>query len=390
MTVQLTAHTITVLLVDDSPIVGEAVRRMLAPEQDIVFHYCADPARALPMANELHPTIILQDLVMPEIDGITLLKFYRGNPATADVPVIVLSSKEEATTKAEAFACGASDYLVKLPDRIEVVARIRHHSRGYINLLQRNEAFNALRVSQDRLAQELAEAAEYVKELLTKPWTEGPITVDWRFVPSVELGGDSFHYEWVDDNHCVLSLLDVCGHGVGAALLSISVVNVLRTQAGTPEFLDPARALSFLNETFLMEKHNNMYFTMWYGVYDKRTRTLRYASGGHPPALLLVDGAVTELGTPGLIIGGMPGSEFVTAERVMPPGALLYLFSDGVYEIHSPAPEERLYTLAEFGAELAGAPATGSRIDHMLKFVRDYGKSEMLPDDFTMAEFRIS
>ena len=139
-TVSLTQHRITVLLVDDQAIIGEALRRMLAPEQDIDFHYCQDPTKAIKMANRIHPTVILQDLVMPEIDGLTLVRYYRANPTTRDVPLIVLSSKEEALTKAEAFALGANDYLVKLPDRLEIIARIRYHSRGYINLLQRNEA----------------------------------------------------------------------------------------------------------------------------------------------------------------------------------------------------------------------------------------------------------
>lgn len=136
----LTQHRITVLLVDDQAMIGEALRRMLAPEQDIDFHFCQDPTQAVRVANRVHPTVILQDLVMPEIDGLTLVRYFRANPPTREVPLIVLSSKEEALTKAEAFAVGANDYLVKLPDRLEILARIRYHSRGYINLLQRNEA----------------------------------------------------------------------------------------------------------------------------------------------------------------------------------------------------------------------------------------------------------
>jgi len=139
-TAPLTQHRITVLLIDDQAIIGEALRRMLAPEQDIDFHYCQDPTNAIKVANRIHPTVILQDLLMPEIDGLTLVRYFRANPGTRDVPLIVLSSKEEALTKAEAFALGANDYLVKLPDRLEIIARIRHHSRGYINLLERNEA----------------------------------------------------------------------------------------------------------------------------------------------------------------------------------------------------------------------------------------------------------
>lgn len=142
--VTLTQHRITVLLVDDQAMIGEAVRRMLATEQDIDFHYCQDPTQAIKMANKISPTVILQDLVMPEIDGLLLVRYFRANPTTHEVPLIVLSSKEEPIIKAEAFALGANDYMVKLPDRLEVIARIRYHSKGYINLLERNEAFEQL------------------------------------------------------------------------------------------------------------------------------------------------------------------------------------------------------------------------------------------------------
>lgn len=140
-----------VLLVDDQAMVGEAVRRALASEPDIDFHYCSQPAEAIGVAELTRPTVILQDLVMPGVDGLTLVRRYRGNPATRDIPIIVLSTKEEAQMKSAAFSAGANDYLVKLPDSIELVARIRYHSRSYLNLLQRDEAYRALRQSQQQL-----------------------------------------------------------------------------------------------------------------------------------------------------------------------------------------------------------------------------------------------
>jgi PleD family two-component response regulator len=133
----LTSHTLTVLLIDDQAMVGEAVRRMLAGEGDVNFHYCQDPTQAIRIATEIHPTVILQDLVMPEIDGLTLLRFFRANPATRLIPMIVLSTKEEPKIKAEAFALGANDYLVKLPDerslpRSSRVPRAAAHRAGEI------------------------------------------------------------------------------------------------------------------------------------------------------------------------------------------------------------------------------------------------------------------
>ncbi len=140
-----------VLLVDDQAIVAEALRRMLAEEPDIDYEYCNDPAEAINKAIEFKPTVVLQDLVMPDIDGLMLLKFFRSNPQTKSVPIIVLSTKEEAKIKSDAFGLGASDYLVKFPDSIEVIARIRAHSRSFLAQKQRDEAYKALRKLQQEL-----------------------------------------------------------------------------------------------------------------------------------------------------------------------------------------------------------------------------------------------
>lgn len=140
-----------VLLVDDQAMIGEAVRRGLANEDNIDFHFCADPHQAVAQAVMIRPTVILQDLVMPGLDGLSLVRAYRNTPEIRDVPIIVLSTKEEPLIKSAAFAAGANDYLVKLPDNIELVARIRYHSRSYMTLLQRDEAYRALRVSQQQL-----------------------------------------------------------------------------------------------------------------------------------------------------------------------------------------------------------------------------------------------
>src|SRR6185436_17939886 len=190
-------------------------------------HFCQEPLKAVELASKLAPTVILQDLVMPDIDGLTLLKFFRANAPTREIPMIVLSSKEEPATKAQAFALGANDYLVKLPDRVELIARIRHHSRGYIAQLERNEAYRKLAESERQLAKEVSDAAEYVQSLLPVAMKDGPVRIDWRFVPSTQLGGDAFGYHWLDEKHLAIYLLDVSGHGVGSSLLAVSVLNVL-------------------------------------------------------------------------------------------------------------------------------------------------------------------
>ena len=387
----LTEHTITVLLIDDQLIVGEMVKRMLAPEKDIVFHFCQDPTQAIQIATEISPTVILQDLVMPEIDGLTLVKYFRANRKLKDIPLIVLSSKEEAVTKADAFALGANDYLVKLPDKIELIARIRYHSRGYIAFLQRNEAYEALSKSQQALAAQLNSAAEYVVSLLPAPIMEGNIVTDWRYVPSAQLGGDSFGYHWVDDEHFAVYLLDVCDHGVGPALLSVSALNVLRSQTlRNTNFRSPEEVLFALNETFQMEKQNNLYFTIWYGVYNKRTGELKHASAGHPPPLLVsASGDVLELRTQNMFIGGMPEMVYEGGAVFVDAFSHLYVFSDGVFEVTKT--DGTMWSYEELKEFLRKKPFGGlSEIDELCAYLQEIHGSEGFEDDFSMlkVEFR--
>jgi len=331
-------RTITVLLVDDQEIVAEAVRRMLSGEPDIKLEYCQDPTKALDLARKIHPTLILQDLIMPGIDGLTLVRFFRASEDTRRIPLIVLSTKEDPGTKAEAFAMGANDYLVKLPDKVELIARIRYHSKAYITLLERNETYEALLASQAALNSELKQAAAYVRALLPAR-LEGDIRTDWGFIPSTSLGGDSFGYHWIDTDHFAMYLLDVCGHGIGAALLSISVINALRAESlNQVDFRNPGQVLAELNQVFKMENHNDMYFTIWYGVYHKQKGEVVYAGGGHPPAIAITGDSLetaklVKLPGEGFIIGAMPDVEYPVSTFSLKPFTRLFIYSDGIYEI---------------------------------------------------------
>ena len=133
-----------VLLVDDQALIGEAVRRLLEGAPDIAFEFRRDAAAAIDAARSFAPTVILQDLVMPGIAGLDMVRRFRDLPETANVPVIMLSAREEPFVKAQLLDAGASDYLVKLPDQVELLARIRVHADAYRRLLERNAAFAAL------------------------------------------------------------------------------------------------------------------------------------------------------------------------------------------------------------------------------------------------------
>jgi sigma-B regulation protein RsbU (phosphoserine phosphatase) len=383
-------HPVTVLLIDDQPIVGEAVRRLLAGEPGLAFHFCSDPAKAIEKANEVGPTVILQDLVMPEIDGLTLVKFFRANAATREVPLIVLSTKEEPTVKAQAFATGANDYLVKLPDKVELIARVRYHSKGYVAQLERNEAYRKLAESQRQLADEVSQAAHYVESLLPLPLREGPVRLAWRFTPSTQLGGDSFGYQWLDDDHFAFYLLDVSGHGVGASLLSVSAMNVLGARSlPNTDFRQPGQVLAALNNAFQMEKHNGKYFTMWYAVYQRSTRRLSYGGAGHPPMLLRTgadrgSAALQQLKAQNVVIGMMEDMPYDAETVELGAFAQLYLFSDGVFEIAKPG--GTMWKYDEFVQFMATLPDDESALDLVLRQARSLHGQETLADDFSLVQ----
>ncbi len=381
----------TVLLIDDQPFIGEAVRRMFAGEPDIDYHYLNDPTKALEKAREIRPTVILQDLVMPQIEGLELVKQFRAQEETREIPMVVLSGEEDPKTKAQAFAVGANDYMVKLPDKLEILARTRYHSRGYVAVLQRNQAFRELAASQKLLADEVASAARYVRRLLPATISDGPVLTDWRYIPSVGLSGDTFGYQWLDDDHFAAFLLDVAGHGVGAALLSVSVLNAVRSLSlPGVDFKDPGQVISALNNRFQMEQQGEKNFTAWYGVYNAKTRELSYAAGSHPYALLQTGPSPkkrkqTVLEGDEMVIGVLEDFPYETRKIQVEAYGKFYLFSDGCYEIC--LPDQRSWPFEDFVEYMDSLKDGEPVMDRLMDHTKALSQRDSWEDDFSIIEF---
>lgn len=266
--------------------------------------------------------------------------------------------------------------------------------RANKELSARNDQIARILADRDRalesLNRELSEAAEYVKAALPSPLDKGEVKTSWRFIPSSSLGGDAFGYHWLDARNFALYLVDVSGHGVGAALLSVSIMNTLRSESLVGvDFKNPGEVLGALNTMFPGEENNFMSFTAWYGVYDTCTRNLIFASGGHPPALLLTGtGANVELkklGSRNITLGVIRDVIFITDTCRIEPGDMLYLFSDGVYELHLMT--GKMWMLEEFAEFLRSSKLRhGSRLESIERHVRTIS-GEIHEDDFTIVEF---
>ncbi|HSW04101.1 PP2C family protein-serine/threonine phosphatase [Aquabacterium sp.] len=234
---------------------------------------------------------------------------------------------------------------------------------------------------------DLDKASGYVQALLPPPLRSAALRADWVFKPSTRLGGDGFGYVALDEHRLAAYVIDVAGHGAGAAMHCVSVLNVLRQRAlPHTDFTDPAQVLSRLNETFPMDNHGGLFFTIWYGVYDAARRVLDFAAAGHHPAYLRsADGTrLQPLHTRNPIVGGVPPDHhFLAAQVAVEPGSSLYAFSDGVFEIMTA--EGRQWRLADFLPLIHEAPAdrTGEP-ERLLRRVLACARPGPLDDDFSL------
>jgi serine phosphatase RsbU (regulator of sigma subunit) len=240
----------------------------------------------------------------------------------------------------------------------------------------------------EALDRELGEANDYVQSILPHPITSGPVLADWFYQPSTRLGGDAFGYQMLDTRYFAAFIMDVAGHGAGAALFSMTVATTLR-QRMLPEvdFRDPALVIRGLNRMFPMERHNNLFFTMWYGVYDIVERTLSFATAGHHPAFLLSSGAShsVPLGTRNPSIGIAADREVSASRAPIPPGSSLFLFSDGVFEITDR--EGHVWGLPQILSLLPVMSAPGGP-RRLYATVRAAARPGPLEDDFSALAFR--
>lgn len=256
---------------------------------------------------------------------------------------------------------------------------IAHGEAVEEELAERNDA---LRRTQARLDDEFADAALYIRTLLPPERTEAP-RIDWCYTPSSELSGDTLGQFEIAPGRVAFYVIDVCGHGVGAALLSVSLANQMRAwsfRAADPS--DPASVLAELNTAFPMERHGDRFFTIWYGVHDAASGLLRYASAGAPPALLLAGSGMHLVGAPALPLGCLPELNIPTREIAVAEGDRLLVFSDGVYEVHGPDGRQiGLETFCKRAAE-------GDDPVQLYDWVCTTGTGSGLPDDFTLLRVR--
>jgi len=284
--------------------------------------------------------LILLDIMMPDIDGMEVLTRLRETYTQTDLPIIMATAKDDSSDIVEALKLGANDYVTKPLDFSVVHARVA-------NALAHKRAAEALKAANERIQHDLEAAARVQQALLPDeaPLVEG-VEFTWIYQPCDQLGGDALNIFKLDEHHVALYVLDVSGHGVPSALLSVAVGHQLAqlfaqhgshsgssNETDNGNLINPAQLATKLNALFPMDAKARLYFTLVYGVLDTQTREFSFVSAGSPgPAIIHADGSTEVHDIPAVPIGMFPESEYENTVIKLQAGDRLYLHSDGFHE----------------------------------------------------------
>ena len=328
-----------ILIAEDERITRRTLQRQLERwGHDVVA--AEDGAEAWEQFQKHPCDIVVTDWDMPRVDGRELVERIRGSGASGYVYLIMLTGRAEKADLVTGMEAGADDFLAKPFDQNEL--RVRVDAGERIIRLERNLATQNLRMKRS-----LDAAADVQRSLLPKDLPEAlGASFAWHYEPCDELGGDILNVLPLDDRHIALYLLDVTGHGVPAALLSVTLSRVLTTRGpGSSLLVDsvnnhvgpviraPREVIGQLNDQFPMASQGNRFFTMVYGVMDTETGVIDYALAGQPPPVLLRRGRPAEqLDGAGFPVGVVDDADFEEYSLHLEPGDRVFFYSDGITE----------------------------------------------------------
>ncbi len=389
-----------ILIVDDST-VNRLLLSSILRKAGYETVEARDGKEAVEQTFQCMPDLILLDVVMPEMDGYQVCSTLKGDDRTREIPIIFLSARTETEDKIRGLDLGGADYVTKPFDKGEVLARVRNQLKIRSLTQKLIQSNRELMEKQKKLDEDLRAAAGIQQSLLPQkvPSIE-KVEIAWRFQPCDLIGGDIFNVCRLDEANTGIYLLDVSGHGVPSALVTVSVHQMLQPQQGslvkkrkeTPpyyEITSPAEVCSILDREYPIERFDK-YFTMVYLVLDTERGRLRYTNAGHPPPILLRGNGGLEFldkGGPFIGLGGILPYE--DEEKKLDRGDKLILYTDGVVEYPNGQGdfygEQRLVDLLGSGA---GLPV-GLLLDRLLESLRTFGNGTPFPDDVSLLGFEI-
>lgn len=277
----------------------------------------------------------------------------------------------------------------KITHIIGVTADITERKEAELALKQSEEELRNLNEKKDQylsiINSDLETASNYVESLLPEEIYTSDLQVKWKIVPSAQLGGDSFGYHWIDNDHFAIYILDVTGHGVGAALHSVSVLNTLRFQTLVNiDFRCPDQVLKGLNNVFQMTDHYAMFVTMWYCVFCRSKHEIKCAGAGHPPLLVFKsEDKPYRITSQNIMVGAEKDYHFQDNTIRVVRGMVLYLYTDGVFEVK--LPDGNLNEIENLENLIAkNLKKRSNELDVLYNNMIDLNAGNGLVDDFTI------
>jgi len=377
-----------VLIVDDNAINRRVLQGMLRKEQ-VTLLTAADGEEALAVARSEPPNLILLDIMMPAKDGYQVCAELKADPRTEHVPVIFLSALSETADKIKGLELGAVDYITKPFDQGEVLARVRSQLKIQRLSHDLRRANRELQDKQEHIDADLRAAAAIQRSLVpsSAPPVDG-LRLAWRFIPCDRVGGDLFHFVPLPDGQLAVYVLDVAGHGVPAAMITVSLSQFLSPQAhhladAAGAAFAPSVVLGRLDHHYPIERFDK-YFTIAYALIDPLRGRLRYSLAGHPqPIVVRADGTIELLEAGGTIIGLGAPVPFDEGEVGLRPGDRVFLFTDGIAECENGAGDQfgdaRLYE-----ALRRGRGSLDEACDGLIEALHDFAGSAESGDDITL------
>ncbi|CAM7825126.1 PP2C family protein-serine/threonine phosphatase [Leclercia adecarboxylata] len=354
-----------VLIVEDSPVYRRLLARMLA-QWGYTVSEAENGVAALDILANQQVSLVISDWEMPEMDGLTLCREIRSRQFGHYVYVILLTAREAPDDLTLGFDAGADDFLSKPVEQSELRARL--HAGARVLSLESTLAARNARLSEAlrQIEQDLEVAARIQQSVLpAHQQRHQDYFSDWIFLPSAWVSGDIFNV-FPLDNHLGFYCVDVSGHGVGAAMMSLAVARQFLHGRAVERFLftadnevaSPAEVVRILNGRFCSDEVEIMsYFTMIYGVIDLATGEGRLCQAGHPtPFIVTPQGEARTVGNGGAPVGLMPDLCWTDVNFSLAAGERLCLFSDGITECENLGGEQfgqmRLQASLQAGAGL--------------------------------------
>jgi sigma-B regulation protein RsbU (phosphoserine phosphatase) len=350
-----------VLVVDDEPDILDLVELTLLSEGfDVVS--ATNGAEALAAAAREIPDLVLLDVSMPDLDGFEVMQALRDDPATARIPVIMLTARAQISDKLRGLSSGADDYITKPFEPADVVARVT----AALGASRENGTSEPVSGPLEQWSGEIEELARHLEtaaqiQLGFMP-DEAPALPGFHVVgmleSSLNVSGDFYDFIRLDDHRVGIAVADIRGKGIPAALLMVMVRTVLRIVAR--EGHSPADVLTRVNEFLVAETAPDMFATIVYGILDSDRSEFTYSNGGHcyPLHVRASDGSIASLETGGMLVGAYGVATYDEETVALAPGDAVVLYTDGVTEAENEAGEqfgeEAMRGLAREMARLTG------------------------------------